>query len=204
VIGCVGRLEYGKNYEFALEAIRSLVEKKRKVMLVLKGDFPLDSPYPDYQRLFSQMLNCYAGEPWFLWDRSHTPYPEVLHEYASFDLLLHPSGAEGGSQVVVECLGLKKPVVVLRCSTNPYLFSGVAHFVQTTGILREAQLPFYIPDLEDLCSVLDQELSPPDYARVEERFHESQLLDRLPLLFQRDTTRLRKLYEQDRKTYMLW
>jgi len=203
VIGCVGRLEYGKNYEFAVEAVRRLFIQKKDVLLVLKGDFSTTSPYPDYQPLFTKMLHAYAHEPWLLWDRTSTPFPQVLEEYASFDLLLHPSGAEGGSHVVVECLGLGKPVIVLDCSTNPYLFKDLAIFVQTTGEMRPGQLCFYVPDMDHLCQVLSRELKVPDPAQVEARFHERVLAARIPLLFEPEADTIKKLYAEDRKLYSI-
>ena len=201
VIGCVGRLEYGKNCEFAVEAVRRLALKGKDVVLVLKGDFPKESPYPDYKPLFSQMLHTYRDEPWLLWDPTPTSFPQVMEEYASFDLLLHPSGAEVASHVAVECLGLKKPVVLLDCSTNPYLFKDLATFVKTTGEMRPALLPFYVPDLEDLCEKLEKELIPPNFSIVSERFHERELQKRIPFLFDRDPAIIKSLYEEDRKHY---
>jgi glycosyltransferase involved in cell wall biosynthesis len=203
VIGCVGRLEYGKNFEFAIEAVRRLALRKKDIILVLKGDFPASTSYPDYQPLLSQMLMTYVHEPWLLWDRTPAPFPEVLEHYASFDLLLHPSGAEGASHVVVECLGLRKPVVLLDCSTNPYLFKGLATFVKITGEVRQAQLPFYLPDLEHLCEVLSDEVKFPDYAQVEARFHERVLAERIPLLFEPDAQKIKHIYADDRKLYSL-
>lgn len=201
IIGCVSRLEYGKNVEFAVEAVRRLALQKHDVVLLLKGDFPLVSPYPDYQKRLQNMLSCYQDEPWFVWDRTPTPFPQVMEHYASFDLLLHPSGAEGGGHVVVECLGLKKPVVLLDCSTHPYAFKDVATFVKTTGIVQHALLPFYIPDLDDLCKKLEKELLPPDPIKVEERFHERVLAQRISLLLEPDGSYIKKLYMQDRKLY---
>lgn len=203
VIGCVSRFEYGKNCEFAVEAVRRLVEKGEDVVLVLKGDFPEESPYPEYRTRFTEMLETYQNASWLLWDRKWTPFPEVLEEYASFDLLLHPSGAEGGSHVVVECLGLLKPVILLDCSTNPYLFRGVATFVKTEGELNPAMLPFYYPDIEDLVEKLCLNILPPDKAAVEARFHEEVLESRLPLIFERDREKIEGLYENDRKLYDL-
>ena len=203
VIGCVSRLEYGKNCEFAVEAVRKLAIEKYPVILVLKGDFPDNSPYPEYKPIFLKMLHTYQEEPWLLWDPTPTSFPQVLEEYAAFDLLLHPSGAEGGSHIVVECLGLQKPVVLLDCSTNPYLFKDLATFVKTTGEIRPALLPFYIPDLEDLCSTLKKELSPPPLCKVQERFHEKVVRERIPLLFERNSDTLKSLYSHDRKCYSL-
>lgn len=201
VIGTVARLEYGKNCEFAVEAVRRLAQKGHDVLLYLKGDFPENSPYPGYKPLMTEMLNVYKDEEWLVWDTTSSPFPEILETVAQFDLLLHPSGAEGGSHVVVEALGLGIPCVVLNCSTNPFLFKGLATFVNTTGKIRQAQLPFYIPDLNDLVDKLECELPPPNSARVRERFHSDVARERLPLLFDPDPEKIIALYEEDRKLY---
>lgn len=201
IFGCVSRFEYGKNCEFAVEAVRQLVERGKEAVLILKGHFPEHSPYPEYRERFFSMLQAYKEAPWLLWDDRRTPYPEVLHEYASFDALIHPSGAEGGSHVIVECLGLQKPVVALECSTNPSLFKGLVNFSRPQKQIQHAQLPFYYPDLAHLIETLEQDLVVPSKAKVEARFHEENLDERIPLLFDRDPSKLKKLYEQDRKLY---
>lgn len=203
VIGCVGRLEYGKNCEWAVEAVRLLAAEGHDVVLVLKGDFPEHSPHPDFKPLFSRMLQVYQDEPWLLWDPQPTAYPQVMEEYASFDVLVHPSGAEAASHVVVECLGLLKPVVLLDCSTNPYLFKGLATFVKTEPEIKPAQLPFYVPDMGALCQALLGDLRPPDAKKVRERFHPSNLQARMPLLFERDPKILSELYLEDCRRYDL-
>lgn len=201
VIGCVSRLEYGKNCEFAVEAAARLAQKKEDLVLVLKGNFPETSPYPDFKPLFSKMLAAYAQEPWLLWDPEPTPYPAVLEEYASFDLLVHPSGVEGASHIVAECLGLKIPVVLLDWSTNRYLFKDVATFVKTTQEVRQGLVPFCVPDLEALCLALQQEPRQPDAKKVEERFHEKVLKERIPLLFEPNLEAIKSLYGHDRKLF---
>ena len=203
IIGTVSRLEYGKNAEFAIEAVRRLVEKGHDVILYLKGDFPEITPYPGYKPLLIEMLKSYENEEWLVWDRKWTPFPDVLEEYAQFDVLLHPSGAEGGSHVVVECLGLGIPCVVLNCTTNPYLFKGVATFVETTGKMQPAQLSFYIPDIHDLVNQLEKDLPPPNPTLVQERFHPDIARARIPLLFERDQEKIAALYQEDCKIYGL-
>jgi glycosyltransferase involved in cell wall biosynthesis len=201
VIGCVSRFEYRKNCEYAVEAVRRLFEKGRDLVLVLKGNFPQVVNFPDYQPLFTKMLNAYTQEPWLLWDPQPTPFPKVIEEYASFDLLLHPAGAESGPHVVIECLGLKKPVVLLDCSVNPYLFKGVANFVKTTGILQEGPVPFYVPDLEDLCRVLESPWITPEESVIKRRFHECCLEEKMSLLLQPDAHLLRENYAVDRNHF---
>lgn len=197
IIGAVFRLELGKNTEFALEAVRRLFEEGEDCVLILKGDFPEENLYPQYRTFLIGMLDQYKNAPWLLWDRHFSPYPSVIHEYASFDLLLHPSGAEGGSHVVIECLGLGIPTVVLDCSTNPGLFKGMATFAKTKGEVLAAQLPFYQPDLEDLLVKIHHPFRP-NQELVKQKFHADQAKKRIPLLFSRDRGALRDLYEQDK------
>jgi hypothetical protein len=73
--------------------------------------------------------------------------------------------------------------------------------VNTTGKIRHAQLPFYIPDLNDLVDKLECELPPPNSARVSERFHSDVARERIPLLFDPDPEKIIALYEEDRKLY---
>ncbi|MCC5832664.1 MAG: glycosyltransferase family 4 protein [Chlamydiales bacterium] len=203
VIGTVARLEYGKNCEFAIEAVRRLAQKGHDVLLYLKGDFPEESLFPEYKPLMTEMLEAYRDEEWLVWDPTPSPFPEILETIAQFDLLLHPSGAEGGSHVVVEALGLGVPCVVLNCSTNPFLFKGLATFVKTTGEIRPAQLPFYVPDLNDLVDKLARDLPRPDQASVCERFHPDVARERIPLLFDPDPEKIVAYYKEDLKRYGL-
>lgn len=200
IIGAVFRLEMGKNTEFALEAVRRLFEAGEDCVLILKGDFPEENLYPEYRTYLIEMLERYKDEPWLLWDRSFSSYPTVIYEYTSFDLLLHPSGAEGGSHVVIECLGLGIPTIVLDCSTNPGLFKGLATFAKTKGDVLVTQLPFYQPDPDDLLKKLMQPLQP-NRELVKQKFHSDQAKKRIPLLFSRDRAALRELYEQDNTIY---
>ncbi|MEZ5315499.1 MAG: glycosyltransferase family 4 protein [Chlamydiales bacterium] len=203
LIGTVARLEYGKNCEFAIEAVRRLVEKGEDVLLYLKGDFCEKSPYPAYKGFMKKILEVYQEEEWLIWDSSYTPFPDVLALYRQFDLLLHPSGAEGGSHVVVEALGLGIPCIVLNCSTHPYLFKDLVTFVNTTGKMYGHQPAFCIPDLEDLVNKLSQDLSPPDLARVSERFDPAIARERIPLLFDPNPDKIKNLYQKDCKLYGL-
>ncbi|MFZ0565467.1 MAG: glycosyltransferase family 4 protein [Chlamydiales bacterium] len=214
VIGMVSRLEYGKNCEFAVEAVRRLAAKGRDVVLVLKGDFPKNSPYPDYRPHFSSMLEAYISEPWLLWDRSQTSFPEVMHEYASFDVCLHLSGAEGGSHVVVEYLGLGKPVVVLNATTNPYLFAHAVLFVRALPQMKGGGLYFQMPDIEDLMEKLEEVvvdekgrklLAKQALKIAKERFHIDRVKQKLPLLFEPagSSKKIERFYDEDRKLYGL-
>lgn len=218
VIGAVSRLEYGKNCEFAVEAVRRLAIKGMDVVLVLKGDFPEKSPYPDYRPRFSKMLATYSSEPWLLWDSIPTSFPQVVYEYVSFDICLHLSGAEGGSHVVVEYLGLGKPVVLLDATTNPYLFLHSASFVKAVPQMRGGFPYFQIPEMEDLMEKIEElvidtkrreGLAKQARRVAEKRFHPNRTKERLPLLFEATGSskalykQIEVLYDQDRKLYGL-
>lgn len=210
VIGAVSRLDYGKNCEYALEAVRRLASQGHDVVLVLKGDFSSCNTSFEYASFLKERLMSYCQEPWLLWDLEPTSYPEVIEEYASFDLCLHLSGAECGSHVVGEWLALGKPVLVLNCSTHSYLYGDGVLYVSSTDEVKQAQLPFYVPKWTDLTTQLeelirDKSLREKQGKKAREvavkRFHPKEIEKRLEHLFERDTKAIEALYERDRKEY---
>lgn len=154
IVGLPSRFEYWKNCECAIEAVRQL-QKRHRLILVIKADFPKQSVYPDYEVHVREMLAAYEQEPWLLWDRERVPYPDVLQHYASFDFCLQPSGAEGGSNVVVELMAMGKPVILVEASSNPYLFQGGVVFAQAEPTLRQAQLSYARPDFDSLKEAIE-------------------------------------------------
>ncbi|MCH9608838.1 MAG: hypothetical protein S4CHLAM45_06450 [Chlamydiales bacterium] len=212
LIGCVCRLEYWKNVEFALEMGRE-VAKHHPIAFYLKGDFPKERVYSSYDKHLAEKLAIYEKEPWLIWDRSYTPYPEVLKLYSSFDFCVQPSGAEGGSNVVVELMSLGKPVIVLDESTNPYLFKGGALFAKPNPSIVKTQLAFYQPQLQSLielalrlCDEKERKLWSQRAEQIAfERFHPSIAKRRLAVMLdpKLDNSTLKKLYDQDRTLYRL-
>lgn len=138
-------------------------------------------------------LDPFLREPWFLWDREPTAHPEILKQFSHFDLCLHLSGAEGASNVVVEFLGLGKPVILLDATTNPYLFKGAACFVKSKGQVTAEPLSYHVPDEQDLFEkiellVKDREQREAFGKKGKEwakcRFHPRATLERIPLMLE--------------------
>lgn len=212
VVGTVSRLEYWKNPEFAIEVVRQL-QPYYPMVLVLKGDFPQQSVYPDYEKNLAEMIEFYSQEPWFYWDRQWTPYPDVLAQYACFDICLQPSGAEGASNLVVELMAMGKPVIVLNATSHPYLFKEGVHFATAQPQLQMAQLSYARPELESLKEALVRLCHPKERAQLgqkaqmiaKERFDPKHARERIKLMMQlveNDET-IEHIEKEDRRKYGL-
>ncbi len=211
-IGTISRLEYWKNPEFAIESVRQIAQR-RSIVFVLKGDFPQQSVYPNYETRLQEMISHYSQEPWFFWDRSWTPYPEVLSEYACLDLFVQPSGAEGASNLIVDLLAMGKPVIALEASTNPYLFRGGVLFTPPEPELQIAQLHYARPQLdplvqgiERLCNARERETLGQQARRIaHNRFHPSHSAERIARMTESTytTQELEELAKEDQMRYDL-
>lgn len=163
IVGCVSRLQYRKNIEYALFALRKFKAQHptKPFYFILKGDFDSSGEWRSdysYHDWLKNVIAEFQNEPWFLWDRTYTAYPKCLRQFISFDIALHLSGAEGASNVVVDFLSLAIPTLLLKASTNPYLFASAAAFVKA-GPIRPGPLPFNTPDEEDLYLQLEHLLT---------------------------------------------
>ena len=210
-IGVVSRFERGKNCEYALEAVRRLAENL-PVELILMGDFEAATTDPSYQAKFKEMLDCYSDAQWFHWEREVLPYPQVLEAYNRFDICLQLSGAEAGSNIIVELLGMGKPVIALKASTNPYLFKGGAYLVEAEPDDHQGQLFYQVPNIDALEAAVETLVREPklrkewgqkarDLAR--RRFHESIAKEKVSLLFESDPKKIQTCFDADRKEYGL-
>jgi len=207
VIGMVSRLDYRKNCPYAFEAVRRLVERGHDIHLYFKGSGETVLP--------KELQEA----SWVTWDPDPTPQPEVLELYGSFDLFLHLSGFEGGSNIVVEMLGLGIPTVVLDATTNPSLFTGGVAFVKTAGMI-EAPMPYAVPDLDHLVDTLEEliidrrareALGERGRRLAKKRFHPERTRERLPLILEATkqyhrgergvAPQIQKLYEEDLRLY---
>lgn len=209
-IGVVSRFERGKNCEFALEAVRKIVEQGRNVELILMGDFAPNTTDSQYQENFHKMLLAYEQEPWFKWEKRKIPYKETIWVYNRFDLCLQLSGAEAGSNIITELLGMGKPVIALNASTNPYLFKGGAFLIQPDSKTYPGQLHYQIPDLQTLVASIEEFVKEPKKRKewgengkklARDRFHIDVIKKRVPLLFDASKKQLQQLYDADRKAY---
>lgn len=224
VIGSISRLEFGKNIEFSLQIVEKLYEEGIDVVFVLKGGYEEYTPYPIYRDWLKEVVDSLQDKPWFLWDQEPTPHSAIFDVFSSFDLFLHLSGAEAGSNVVVEALALGLPTVIVDGTTNPSLFRGGACFVDHDGQMPQDLLhPFRVPEKEDLYRKV-KELVTSNKSRkqlsinalnvAQARFCPERTLERLPLIFkalkayhsQSSSCDLIKkeveeLYEQDLRRY---
>ncbi len=211
VIGIVSRFERGKNCEYALEVVRRIAERL-PVQLIVMGDFERETTDPHYQNKFRQMLECYSEAPWFTWEKEVLPYSQVFEAYNRFDICLQLSGAEAGSNVIVELLALGKAVVALDASTNPYLFKGGAFLVEAKPEDHPGQLFYQVPNIDALEAAVETLVREPKLRKewgrrgkelAKARFHESIARKRVPLLFTDDPKQIQDCFEADRKQYGL-
>lgn len=216
VIGMVSRLDYRKNCEYALLVGRELVKRGHHIAVVIKGDFAKGRADLTYKKWLKQRIKAFKKESWFFHDDTSAPLKTLFSQMQHFDIVLHLSGAESASNIVVESLALGKPTVILDASTNPSLFRGGAVFVKKAE-LKEGQLPFYVPDESDLIEKVGGLVSDQSSRRLwgdlaiktaKERFSPERTLERIPLLFKmaqcpskKLTEELLALHEEDRKRY---
>lgn len=217
VIGCVSRIVFYKNVNYVLDAVQALRDEGHDLLFVLKGNFENETS------LLHQHLNFYLNQPWFLWDREPSPYPDLLSGCRTFDIFVHLSGREGASNVVVDMLALGVPTLVLDATTNPCLFKEGAVFVKNDGNKHFLGGCLYqAPDVDDFTQKLRAFVESPSLrqewgargkAVAKQRFHPQMTRDRMPLIFEalrgyrKGETRLRSaveaLYESDLKCYKL-
>ena len=208
-IGVVSRFERGKNCEYALEVCRRIAERY-PIKLILMGDFEKETTDPHYQEKFREMLECYTKANWFVWEKQKVPFSQVLEKYNRFDICLQLSGAEAGSNTIVELLGMGKPVIALNASTNPYLFKGGAYLVEADPEDRPGQLSYQVPNIDALEAATEALVREPKL-RIEwrrkaqglakKRFHISEAQKRLDLLFCEDPAKLQERFNLDRQEY---
>lgn len=214
VIGIASRLQARKNCGYVLTALAKLFAAGRDFLCVLKGDVEGSSP------AFSEAMEVLQKQPWFLWDRENTPFPDVLRQYAAFDLCVNLSGYEGASNTVVEMLALGKPVLVLDGTTNPYLFKEGAYFIKAQEELVLGAMPYQVPDEKDLYETLDAFIQDPalrlEWSKrakkvAEKRFSPERMQKRLSLVIEaakeyrennfRLQTEIERLYHEECALY---
>lgn len=214
IVGIISKLEPRKNCGYALNALAKLATKLGNFLVVLKGNFAYEP------ECFPPEWELLKREPWFLWDPEPAPFPQVLSQYAVFDLCLQLSGAEGASNTVVELLALGKPVIALEGTTNPYLFKGGALFVKSQKRMTVGKIPYQIPDEKSLEETIESLLTNPQLRKqwgeqaqkiAFTRFHPSNTSERIPLVLTAAKeyragnfslkTQIERLYEKDCKLY---
>jgi len=118
----VGRLEWKKGYEHALQAIRLLSEKGVEITYHIIGDGNYKTPL-----YFARHQMNLTGIVEFL---GLLPHTEVLEKLAWADVLLHTSLSEGFCNVVLEAQAMSLPVVCSDAGGLPEnVVDGVTGFV---------------------------------------------------------------------------
>lgn len=191
VIGCPSRFVRRKNIDMLIYACAELYKEDSNIILLLKGDMDAElDTFSLYSEKLYHLLRSVEKEPWFLWDKTHTSYPDVLMTYTCFDICALISGAELASNTIVEVLTLGIPTLLMEASAMPYLYREMAQFVQG-GDLCSALWAYPQPRLDDLIEKLRQmvrnsafrnELGRRAAVLAERRFGEEQLKRRVPLI----------------------
>jgi len=209
LLGMFCRFQYRKNVEYALNVLDRLHQEGYRFNFYLKGAFDgsLEGEEKHYTRWLQEQISAFQKRPWLLWNSEPTPFPKILEEYAAVDVALQLSGAESGSNTIVEQMALGVPVLVLNCSTNPSLFGEGVEYIKT-DFLAPGALPFYTPNEEDLYEKVKEMLIHPERRaslseralRISrERFHPERLLKRVPLL-----TDMGSLKAQEEREYIFF
>jgi glycosyltransferase involved in cell wall biosynthesis len=108
----VGGLRWEKGHEYALEAIRRLLEMRIAVKLELIGDPPAGavSASAERARIAHTIADLRLED--HVTVRAGEPHDRVSRRLAGADVLLHASVAEGIPNVVLEAMACAVPVVV--------------------------------------------------------------------------------------------
>lgn len=191
VIGFPSRFVRRKNIDMLIYAVAEIYKKHPYVLLVLKGNMdPEFDMFSQYSEKLYQLLLSALGQPWFLWDKESTPYPEVLKTYASFDICAHLSGAELGCNTVVEVCALGVPTLLVNASVNPFLYQGMTEFVKAEPLCESTWL-YQQPVMSDLIEKLEKliissekriELGKKGEKLAEMRFGAHQQIERITLM----------------------
>lgn len=104
----VGRLNYQKGYDFAVDALAQLVKKGVDVKWFVVGDGELRA------ELMAQARTLGVADRFVILGRKNNPYPYV----ANADIYVQPSRFEGKSIAIEEAKILARPMVITKCDGN--------------------------------------------------------------------------------------
>lgn len=104
----VGRLTAQKGYDYAIQALKLLVEKGYPVYWYIIGDGP------EHQSLLKQVNESKLSERFIFLGAKENPYPY----YKAADIYVHATRFEGKSIAIQEAQILGLPIVASDCSGN--------------------------------------------------------------------------------------
>jgi colanic acid/amylovoran biosynthesis glycosyltransferase len=111
----VGWLRWEKGYEYALEAIRALLDRGVPVQLEMVGSVPAErrGPMDERQRVLHTVADLGLGDHVHL--HGHGSSAEISQRLQANDVLLHASVTEGIPAAIVEAMACGVPVVATNC-----------------------------------------------------------------------------------------
>ena len=115
VCACVGRLVSGKGIDFYLRAARIVLERGRDVRFLMIGADSSEKNYPSEVEMLAQRLRL---DHQVIFTGERQDVPDILREV---DIVVHPSLTEGLSNVILEAMAARIPVVATRVGGNPEL-----------------------------------------------------------------------------------
>jgi L-malate glycosyltransferase len=143
VCACVGRLVSGKGIDFYLRAARIVLERGRDVRFLMIGAGSSERNYRSEVEMLAQQLRL---DHRVIFTGQRQDVPDILRDV---DIVVHPSLTEGLSNVILEAMAARIPVVATRVGGNPEL---VEH--GRTGFLVPVENSEEIANA--ICRLLDQ------------------------------------------------
>jgi colanic acid/amylovoran biosynthesis glycosyltransferase len=107
----VGRLEWKKGYEYALQSLRMLLDAgiNCRLRIVGAGNFYEALVFARHQLGLKEHVEFLGG----------LPHPRVIEEMHETDIFLHPSLSEGFCNAVLEAQAMQIPVVCTDAGSLP-------------------------------------------------------------------------------------
>jgi glycosyltransferase involved in cell wall biosynthesis len=140
----VGWLRWEKGFEYALEAIRALVDRGVPVQLEVVGSVPAERRnwVDEQQRVLHTASDLELEDRVRL--HGHATSAEICRRLQANDVLLHASVTEGIPAAVIEAMACGRPLVATRCGgLHEAVTDGVEGFLvppRDPGQLAEAML----------------------------------------------------------------
>jgi glycosyltransferase involved in cell wall biosynthesis len=205
-IGMCSRFEVRKNVHCVLQVLEKLANMGWEFEFILVGALP--SERSSYDLELEKAFQHFKGYSWFNWIQDPLTHEEALALFSTFSFAVHPSGAEAGSNTVVEYLALGIPTILPRCTTFPYMFSEGVLFTEVEPQIYGTELIYRRPDVESLFkSILKfiqseqirAEFSTRALKIAKERFTKEKALEKVRVLISNPTPKECLTYYNDEK-----
>jgi len=148
----VNRLVPEKNQVQLIRAFKKIAAENPNAFLLIKDE---GWRTPHEREEFEKVIEEVKDEPWFLWDKTRTPFPDVLRtHYLPADVMVNLSGSEGAATNLIEAAALGRPILTLDATTHPHLFKGAALFAKSTPERKIGPVYSAGVDEEDLAQKL--------------------------------------------------